>query len=238
MATTDLNNLPETAPLKSHVADRIRNAILAGIFKPGDRLNETRIATQFKVSRIPVREALQQLHVQGLVMNYPRRGMFVITLGEEDVQRINSLRILLEAEAIKLCRANLTATQEKLLASIVDEMENAHMDSFFDASLLDLRFHRNIWACSGNPYLEKNLDSLLTVLFAYQALAYTASHTDTFWQLDHHRPLLEVIRGNSSLSPEAAMINHLRIRYTNPERFSSLAFSSGVQSPPHTHQHS
>jgi DNA-binding GntR family transcriptional regulator len=210
MATSNLYELPDTAPLKSHVADRIRNAILAGTFKPGDRLNETHIASQFKVSRIPVREALQQLQAQGLVMNYPRRGMFVITLSEEDVQRINSLRILLEAEAIKLCRANLTATQERRLTSIVEEMENTTLHSYFDASLLDLKFHRNIWACSGNPYLEKNLDSL--------------------WPLDHHRPLLELIRGTSSLSPETAMINHLRIRYTNPERFSSLALSPTIQS--------
>jgi DNA-binding GntR family transcriptional regulator len=136
----------------------------------------------------------------------------------------------LEAEAIKLCRANLTATQESCLASIVDEMENAHLNSYFDASLLDLKFHRSIWACSGNPYLEKDLDSLLTVLFAHQALSYTALHGNAMWPLDHHRPLLEVIRGTSSVSPETAMVNHLRIRYTNPERFSSLALSQGVHS--------
>lgn len=230
MATSNLYELPDAAPLKSHVADRIRNAILAGTFKPGDRLNETRIASQFKVSRIPVREALQQLQAQGLVMNYPRRGMFVITLSEEDVQRINSLRILLEAEAIKLCRANLTATQEANLASIVQEMENVQLSSYFDASMLDLKFHRSIWACSGNPYLEKQLDSLLTVLFAHQALAYTASHGNALWPLDHHRPLLEVIRGTSNISAETAMVNHLRIRYTNPERFSSLSLSLGVRS--------
>ena len=229
MPTSVLDELPEIAPLKSHVADRIRNAILKGEFKPGDRLNETRIASQFKVSRIPVREALQQLQAQGLVINHPRRGMFVITLTEEDIQRINSLRILLEAEAIKLCRANLTATQEQRLTAIVEEMETVHLDSYFEASLLDLKFHRSIWACSGNPYLEKNLDSLLTVLFAHQALAYTALHDNVYWPLDHHRPLLEVIRGNSSTSPETAMINHLRMRYTNPERFSSLALSPGVQ---------
>jgi DNA-binding GntR family transcriptional regulator len=231
MAIEGLYELPDTAPLKNHVADQIRNAILAGTFKPGDRLNETHIASQFKVSRIPVREALQQLQVQGLVMNYPRRGMFVITLSEEDVQRINSLRILLETEAIKLCRANLTATQEKRLTSIVEEMESANLNSYFDASLLDLKFHRSIWNCCGNPYLEKDLDSLLTVLFAHQALAYTASHGDALWPLDHHRPLLEVIRGTSSISPETAMVNHLRIRYTNPERFSSLALSPEYSRP-------
>lgn len=220
---TQLTELP-TATLKGHVVERIRQAILSGAFKPGERLNETHLANQFKVSRIPVREALQQLQEQGLVMNHPRRGMFVITLSEEDVQRINSLRILLEAEALKLCRANLTATIEGRLASLVEKMESGNPGSDFDASMLDLEFHRTIWACSGNSYLEKTLNTLVTVLFSHVALTYMTAHGAVHWPLNHHRILLDVICGRSKISPETAMVNHLRLRYTNPERFSSFAF--------------
>lgn len=222
--SSELSELP-TATLKGHVAERIRHAILTGLFKPGERLNETHLANQFKVSRIPVREALLQLQEQGLVMNHPRRGMFVITLSEEDIQRINSLRILLEAEAIKLCRAGLTATVEKRLASLVEKMEGCNSASDFDASTLDLEFHRTIWACSANPYLEKTLNSLVTVLFSHEALTYMTEKGARHWPLNHHRILFDVIRGASEITPEVAMINHLRVRYTNPERFSSSAFS-------------
>lgn len=218
-----LTELP-TATLKGHVVDRIRHAILGGIFKPGERLNETKIANQFKVSRIPVREALLQLQEQGLVTNHPRRGMFVITLNEEDTQRINSLRILLEAEAIKLCRVNLTATAEERLTALVEKMEQRNPQSDLDASLLDLEFHRTIWKYSGNPYLEKTLNALVTVLFSHQTLAYLSAPGAMHWPLNHHRALLDVICGKSKISPEMAMINHLSVRYTNPERFSSFTF--------------
>lgn len=179
------------------------------------------------MSRIPVREALLQLQEQGLVTNHPRRGMFVTSLDEEDIQRINSLRILLEAEAIKLCRVHLTPTREKHLASLVEKMENCNSESDFDASMFDLEFHRAIWESSENPYLEKTLNSLVTVLFAHQAIAYTTAHGTLHWPLNHHRVLFDVICGRSTISPEVAMMNHLRVRYTNPERFSSLAFSRG-----------
>lgn len=216
------SELPTTS-LKSQVSDSIRNAILNGTFKPGERLIETSLANQFKISRIPVREALMQLQEQGLVMNQARRGMFVISLTETDVQRINSLRIVLEGEALKLCRANLTKSIENQLLAQIQQIEETSFDSDFSASSLDLEFHRTIWAGAGNPYLEKTLNSLLTVLFSHQTLAYANQHGQVHWPLHHHRPLLDVLLGTSTLSPEVAMINHLRSRYTNPERFSSLA---------------
>src|ERR1700748_1490889 len=97
--------IPSTT-LKAYLVEKIKDGIITGKYKPGDRLNETLLARQFNVSRIPVREALMQLQEQGLAMNHPRRGMFVNSLSEEDTQRINSLRIILESEAIKLCRAH------------------------------------------------------------------------------------------------------------------------------------
>jgi DNA-binding GntR family transcriptional regulator len=217
-----LSELPR-ATLKTHVVERIRNAILTAVFKPGERLNETHLARQFGVSRIPVREALLQLQEQGLVMNHARRGMFVVLLSEEDIQRINSLRIVLEAEAIKLCRANLSASSERQLVALVEKMESGATESDFDASKLDLEFHRTIWGITGNPYLEKTLNSLVTVLFSHQAITYMTVQNSLHWPLRHHRNLLDVIQGKSHQTPENAIMEHLRHRYTNPERYSSLA---------------
>lgn len=222
-----LKELP-TVTLKGHVIEQIRNAILSGAFQPGERMNEVQLAKQFRVSRIPVREALGQLQEQGLVMNKPRRGMFVISLSEEDVQRINSLRILLESEAIKLCTANMTSTIAKRLEILVERMEDHSKRTDLEASALDLEFHRTIWAYSGNPYLEKSLNSIVTVLFAHQALAYMKVDSLPKWPLDHHRALLNVLLGTSGSSPELAMIKHLRVRYTNPERFCSFALHRDV----------
>lgn len=216
-----LTELPSLT-LKGHVAKQIRNAILSGEFEPGERLNETHLARQFNVSRIPVREALGQLEEQGLVMSKPRRGMYVISLSDDDVQMINSFRIPLEAEAIKLCQANMTPTTEKQLIAVVEKMDQKGPRTQFDASALDLEFHRTIWLRSGNVYLIKTLNSLVTVLFAHQALTYWKDKTGQKWPLNHHHALLDLVLGASDEAPEAAMVNHLRLRYTNPERFCSF----------------
>jgi DNA-binding GntR family transcriptional regulator len=210
-----------TTTLKSYLLGILRDAIISGKFKPGDRLNESKLAREYSVSRIPVREALQQLQAQGLVMNHPRRGMFVNTLSDEECQKINGLRIVLEAEALKLCRARLTAACEKELIELVKRMENWKAGSEIDAAALDLQFHRTIWNNTGNEYLERALNSLVPVLFAHQALEYI-SHDQVRWPLKHHRALLQLLQGRSKLTPEQAMIAHLKLRYTNPERFSSL----------------
>jgi DNA-binding GntR family transcriptional regulator len=103
MANTAVAELPSST-LKAVLITRLRDAILGGVYKPGERLNESKLSREFNVSRIPIREALALLQEQGLVMNHPRRGMFVNSLTEEDVQKINGLRIILEAEALKLAR--------------------------------------------------------------------------------------------------------------------------------------
>ena len=213
------------ATLKAHLVTSLREAIIARRFRPGDRLNETQLAKKYGVSRIPVREALLHLQEQGLVMNHPRRGMFVNILSDDDCQKINGLRIILEAEAIKLCRARLTAASEKQLLGLIERMEQWNAGSEVDAAALDLEFHRALWNLSGNSYLEKVLNSQVPMLFAHQALEYT-SQNERLWPLHHHRQLLDVVLGRSEKTPEEAMIEHLRLRYTNPERYSSLAFAS------------
>src|SRR5207245_11082390 len=98
MATQEL---PSTT-LKTYLMATLREAIISGKFKPGDRLNESQLARRYNVSRIPVREALKQLQEQGLVMNHPRRGMFLNILSEDECARNNSMLINIEPEALRL----------------------------------------------------------------------------------------------------------------------------------------
>jgi DNA-binding GntR family transcriptional regulator len=217
-----IGELPSTT-LKAHLAERLREGIISGKYRPGERLNESKLARQYGVSRIPVREALMQLQEQGLLMNHPRRGMFVNSLREEDTQKINSLRIILEAEAMKLCRARLSPEMDANLNRIVKLMERWQSGSDLDAAALDLEFHRAIWSYSGNPYLVRTLDALVPAVVAHHALD-DVTHDMVRWSLNHHRTLLEVVEGESRLTPEEAIVTHLRMCYSNPERYSSFGF--------------
>jgi DNA-binding GntR family transcriptional regulator len=212
--------LPSTT-LKAHLVARLRDGIISGKYRAGERLNESKLARQCGVSRIPVREALMQLQEQGLVMNHPRRGMFVNSLGEEETQKINSIRIILEAEAMKLCRARWTSEMAANLNRIVTAMEQWESGSDLDAAALDLEFHRTIWSYSGNSYLVRALDSLVPAVLAHHALD-RVTHDMVRWSLNHHRALLEVVQGKSKLTPEEAIVTHLRMCYSKPERFSSF----------------
>src|SRR5690242_2761114 len=164
MESIDLGLRVET--LRTNISELLVDAILSGKFRPGERLNESALARQMKVSRAPIREALQQLQEQGLVINQPRRGMFVVALEEEELQKINSLRLLLEAEALRLCRVQATAQTLRRLKQLLDKMERSQNTAASEAGRMDLEFHRTLWMQSGNEFLHKTLMSLTAPVFA------------------------------------------------------------------------
>lgn len=218
-------NTPTT--IVNYVHDLVRDDILSGRYPPGTRLNESQIARELNISRIPVREALVRLRESGLVMKRERRGMFVTELSEEEIQQINSVRIVLEAEVLRLCQSRLGRKQAARLTSLVERMESWEGGSEIDAAEIDFEFHRTLWEAAGNPQLTDILDTLSTVLFAHAALQHVSIET-TKWRLNHHRALLDVALGKSALSPEQAVINHLKAFYTRPEKFSSFADLEGA----------
>lgn len=132
--------------------------------------------------------------------------MFVTRSSEEDVQRINSLRVVLEAEALELCRLKIGSRDAARLTNIMERMEAWTERTEMDAAALDLEFHRTLWEAAGNPYLTKSLD---------------VSADSKRWRLTHHRALLDIALGRSDAEPEAAIVFHLRTGYTEPESFSS-----------------
>lgn len=216
----------ESLTHRERVVQALTDTILSGSLKPGDRLNESRLARDLGLSRIPVREALQTLEEQGLVVTMPRRGKFVINLSEEQTQKINSLRLIFEAEALRLCRANLSSKGEKQLIELVKKVERVGAAiSESEASKLDLEIHRTIWSLSGNEYLEKVLMMLTVPLFSYRVLLHPRAAVEGAL-LRHHKPLIDYVRGLSECSAEEVMLQHIRSGFRNPEKYSSFALEN------------
>ncbi len=88
--------------LADHTSDALRALIASGELRGGQRLIETEIATQLGVSRGPVRDAFKQLREEGLLIDYPRRGTYVVSLTAEDARDLLDLRAGLEARAARL----------------------------------------------------------------------------------------------------------------------------------------
>lgn len=205
--------------LRSEIAESLLNAILAGKLRPGDRLNESALSREMKVSRAPIREALQQLQEQGVVVNQPRKGMFVVSLDDEDLQKINSLRLILEAEALRLSRERATPAGLAKMRKLLQKMERSHSTPM-EGLRLDLEFHRTLWSLSGNEYLEHTLTSLTAPLFAYAILARPKAEKMRMI-LDSHQPLYEYAAGRSGRRAEDVIYEHLALRWHEPDRFTS-----------------
>lgn len=208
--------------LKDRTVEVLADAILTGKIKPGERLNESQLARDLHVSRAPVREALQQLQEQSLIVNIPRRGMFAVSLEEEDIQKINALRVVLEAEALRLAQRHLNPLREKKLEQLLSAIENMEPSPAKLSMRVDFEFHRTIWSYSGNQYLEKILTSLTAPLFAHSVRTLLRGEKLRM-VLDSHRPLFDFMCGRSELSAEEVMLAHLSVRYHDPQRFSSLS---------------
>jgi DNA-binding GntR family transcriptional regulator len=146
--------------------------------------------------------------------------MFVVTLDEEDTQKINSLRVILEAEALRLAQKNLTPQRQNRLEQLLIAIENMEPMPTKTTMRVDFEFHRTIWSYSGNEYLEKALTSLTAPLFAHTVR--TLLRSDKFRRvLDSHRPLFDFICGKSDQSAEQVMLAHLSVRYSLPGKYAS-----------------
>jgi DNA-binding GntR family transcriptional regulator len=154
--------------------------------------------------------------------------MVAVSLTEEDVSKINSLRVILEAEALRLTKARLTSQAEEKLAKLVERIERSGPGSPYELARLDFEFHRAIWSLTGNEYLEKTLCTLAAPLFAHSGVAFARQSKDAKTDLESHRPLFDFVRGISSgLSAEEAMVKHLEY-WKDPTRYSSLAIRNSV----------
>ncbi|PYU98922.1 MAG: GntR family transcriptional regulator, partial [Acidobacteria bacterium] len=140
--------------LPEAVAQKLRDAILVGQLKPGDRLVEQKLAGSFGIGQPTLREALKELELQGFVRKSPKKGTYVTKVTLEDCRKIQQVRMALEVVAIEKAAANVTDAALAELARLVTSMRKAAQK--FDLATFhksDLAFHRIIWDLTGNEYL-------------------------------------------------------------------------------------
>ena len=153
---------PPSRVLSDHIADQLREAIMADQLKPGQRIVEREIAEAMQTSRGPVRDALLFLEQEGLVVRYPHRGTFVTELSLEDAEEIYTLRQAIEGLAVEyvLKRATMRDLDrlDELVEKMVAKVEAGYNPS--EATELDLEFHRTLCRISGHKRLLEAWEAL------------------------------------------------------------------------------
>jgi DNA-binding GntR family transcriptional regulator len=154
----EAGTIPESAiprqSLTSAVADRLRDQIIRGEIPEGAQLRQDSIATQFGVSRIPVREALRQLDAEGLITIVPNRGAVVPALSPDDIEELFMIRALLEPELLKLSIPHLTKEDFKQAESVLSKyVSDLRRDDRVSAwGRLNWQFHSILYARANRPY--------------------------------------------------------------------------------------
>ncbi|MEU7814356.1 GntR family transcriptional regulator [Pseudonocardia sp. NPDC049154] len=138
--------------LSRHVANHVRERIMSGQLRPGDRLRLEHIAADLGISVTPVREALAGLAGEGFVEAQPRRGFVVSTLDRGDIADVFQIQAYIAAD---LCaRAARTISEQSLaeLTQIQTDLETAHdHEDFEEEGRLNFRFHSLINSLSDSP---------------------------------------------------------------------------------------
>ncbi len=193
--------------------DRIEQAILqalsTGDLKPGDQVNEAEIARQAGISRGPVREAIQHLVGEEILVSYPHRGTFVAEWTEKDILEIYTVRALLEGYAARLAVQKMTPEELAELTVIIEKMvEKAKENDEASVFEYDLLFHLRAYEFSRHELLCRLLSNLRRRIYFYIKL-----DADTTPSLVHyaenHFLLLDSLKSRDPDQAEKVFREHL-----------------------------
>jgi DNA-binding GntR family transcriptional regulator len=185
----------EPLPLSDRIARQIEDAIMSGRIGLGDRINTDELARQFKVSHIPIREALKRLEAVGLIVPEANKSARVLDLSEDDVRHIFEVRKTLEGLAVALAATRIDANGKKNLQAMVQKMrQTAKSRDFVSMFAADKKFHQMIWDLSGNPFLAKTLNHLLMPYFGFLATRGYYAHLDDLTYVPRvHQEILDAV---------------------------------------------
>ena len=194
--------MAEMVPFQSHtlsdeVTENLRVAIRNGSLQPGARLVERDVAERLKVSRVPVREAIQRLVEEGLLIKIPHRGAFVYVPTRDEIEEISSLRVVLERFVAERVIQRWQPTHEEALRAIVREMRVAAAQRDIQQVYAhDYQFHLTVWQIADHTIMLEVLTGLRVRINRFLYEANDALPTEQIeMHVDSHEDLIDVLKG-------------------------------------------
>ena len=202
-------NAPQTSVV---IADQLRERVLDGSYRPAEQLSEANLAAQLGVSRGPVREALQRLSQEGLLVSHRNRGVFVVELTPADVEEIYTAREAVELAAARIvCEADgdVKAAALARLSKIVARMPKlVQANDWRTLAKEDLAFHTALVEATGNTRLVRIYSTLAAesrICMVHLSNAYHRPEALT----EEHQHLVELLEHGPVEELEASIRGHL-----------------------------
>ncbi len=189
--------------LREKILETIREAILKGSLKPGEKVAEPELAERFGISRTPIREAFRQLESEGYLTVIPRKGAVVASLSERDVEEFYAIKSVLEGYAARMAAASLTEKDVEKLEAINERLESlareGDVKSFF-------RVHNDFHECfiraAGN---EKLLELISQLMLKFNRLRMASLSLPGRMEISvqEHRKIIEAFKNRDGARAES-----------------------------------
>lgn len=196
-------------PLRDVVFNTLREAILKGDLKPGERLMELQLASKLGVSRTPIREAIRMLEQEGLAVTIPRRGAEVARMTLKDMEDVLEIREVLDELAVKIACEKITDEQLKRLAEVNRQFESSMRTG--DVKKIaeeDVAFHDVIYEATNNPKLVTMLNNLREQVYRYR-VEYIKDPKNYPVLIREHEAILQGLKTRDVEQSVSAMHEHV-----------------------------
>ena len=199
----------EYLPLRDVVFQTLRQAILKGELKPGERLMEIQLAQKLGVSRTPVREAIRKLELEGLVLMIPRKGAEVAEITIKDLEDVLEVRAALEELAVCDACENITEEQILALKEAADNFQAAlESDDLVKCAETDMAFHEIIYSATNNKRLLQILNNLREQMYRYR-FEYIKDATQYERLIQEHNDIYESIMRKDKETAARVVTRHV-----------------------------
>lgn len=206
-------NLNDYKPLREVIFNTLREAIIVGELKPGERLMEVQLADKMGVSRTPVREAIRKLELEGLVEMLPRKGAHVADLSIKDIMDVLEVRSTLDGLASSLSAARITDEEIKELKHLHTQFVNyVEKDNMQGLIKKDVEFHDIIYRSSRNDKLIQISNNLREQVQRFRVI-YIKDYSSSRELIKEHTEICDAITGRDA----AAAMNFAHKHIKNQE---------------------
>ena len=198
----------EFLPLRDVVFNTLRQAILTGELKPGERLMEIHLANKLGVSRTPIREAIRKLELEGLVTMIPRRGAEVAQITEKSMNDVLEVRRALDALCVELACERITQEDMGRLKQACEAFEAAvRTRDVKKIARADVELHDIIVQATGNQRLVQLIHNLSEQMYRYR-FEYIKDASQHQRLIDEHRMIYEsIVKKDREAASQAAHVH-------------------------------
>lgn len=207
-------NMDAYLPLRDVVFNTLREAILKGELKPGERLMELQLAARLGVSRTPIREAIRMLEQEGLAVTIPRKGAEVAKMTEKDMEDVLQVREALDELAATIACEQMTQEQlNELMRAMHEFEESTKTGNVKKIAESDVRFHDIIYQATENPKLVSILNNLREQMYRYR-VEYLKDEKNYPMLLKEHQEIAEGLASKNKDKVTAMMHQHVANQMT------------------------